>query len=289
MLSRRAALRLAADLIASWSGGDAEDVSARWWFGEEEVPEENHLLDLGYGEIIHHVGRGLDLRFGEVVSAIALGANGVRVTTRRSTHEADRVVVTLPLGVLKRGDVNFESARPAAKREAIAAIGNGLLNKIILGFDRAFWPDDVDFVRVLSDTPGSFTPEVMSLAAHHRAPILIALVAGRTAREMERMGEDAIAARLMVPLRRAFGRAMPAPTTFRVTRWGRDIYARGAYSFIPVGATEPAFAALAAPVEDRLFFAGEAASTEYPSYAYGALLAGRRAARELAASVSVFA
>jgi polyamine oxidase len=281
--------RLAADLVASWSGGDAEEVSAKWWFGEEEVPEENHLLDLGYGAIIDYVALGLDVRFGEVVSAVALTANGVRVTTRRGTHEADRVVVTLPLGVLKRGDVSFDPVLPAAKREAIAAIGKGLLNKIILGFDRSFWPDDVDFVRVLSDTPGSFTPEVVSLAAHHRAPILVALVAGRTAREMEGMREDAIAARLMAPLRRAFGRAMPAPSTFRVTRWGRDIYARGAYSFIPVGVTEAAFAALAAPVEDRLFFAGEAASTEYPSYAHGALLAGRRAAREVAASAPVFA
>jgi polyamine oxidase len=106
---------------------------------------------------------------------------------------------------------------------------------------------------------------------------------------MEGMREDAIAARLMAPLRRAFGRTMPAPTTFRVTRWARDIYARGAYSFIPVGVTEAAFAALAAPVEDRLFFAGEAASTEYPSYAHGALLAGRRAAREVMASAPVFA
>lgn len=279
--------RLTADLIASWSGGDAEEVSAKWWFGDEEVPAENHLLDKGYSAIIEHVGRGLDVRYGEVVTAIALTASGVRATTRRDSVEADRAVITLPIGVLKRGDVAFDPVLPAGKRDAIEAIGNGLMNKIVLGFERAFWPDDVDFVRVLSDSAGSFTPEVVSLAAHHRAPVLVALVAGRTAREMEGMREDAILARLAAPLRRAFGRSMPEPTALRVTRWGRDIHARGAYSFVRVGSSETAFHALAAPVEDRLFFAGEAASTEYPSYAHGALLAGRRAAAEIMAASPV--
>lgn len=279
--------RLAADLIASWSGGDAEEVSARWWFGDEEVPAENHLLDRGYGAIIEYIGRGLDVRFGEVVTVIALAGSGVRVTTRRGAFEADRAVVTLPIGVLKRGDVAFEPGLPADKRDAIEAIGNGLMNKIVLGFERSFWPDNVDFLRVLSDAAGSFTPEVVSLAAHHRAPILVALVAGRTAREMEGMREDAILARLAAPLRRAFGRAMPEPSVLRVTRWGRDVYARGAYSFVTVGSSEEAFHTLAAPVEDRLFFAGEAASTEYPSYAHGALLAGRRAAAEIMAAAPV--
>jgi polyamine oxidase len=281
--------RLAADLIASWSGGDAEEVSAKWWFGDEEVPAENHLLAEGYSRIIEHVGRGLDVRYTEVVTAIALTASGVRVNTRGNSYEADRAVVTLPIGVLKRGDVAFDPGLPAEKRDAVEAIGNGLMNKIVLAFDRVFWPDDVDFVRVLSDTAGSFAPEVVSLAPQQRAPILVALVAGRTAREMEGMREDAIVARLSAPLRRAFGRAMPEPSTVRVTRWGRDVYARGAYSFVRVGSSEEAFHALAAPFENRLFFAGEAASTEYPSYAHGALLAGRRAAAEIMAAEPVMA
>jgi len=88
----------------------------------------------------------------------------------------------------------------------------------------------------------------------------------------------------MEPLRRMFGHGIPRPVESRVTRWSRDIHARGAYSFLPVGASMDDHRALTQPVAGRLFLAGEAATTERPSYAHGALMGGRRAARDLAAS-----
>jgi len=88
---------------------------------------------------------------------------------------------------------------------------------------------------------------------------------------------------VMQALRRMYGSAVPRPVESRVTRWSRDIHARGSYSFLPVGASLTDHAALSRPVAGRIFFAGEAATTEYPSYAHGALLGGRRAAREILA------
>ena len=68
-----------------------------------------------------------------------------------------------------------------------------------------------------------------------------------------------------------------------VVDWAGDPYARGAYSYIPVGGLD-APAELAAPVEGRLFFAGEATDTAGdPGTVHGALRSGERAARELAA------
>lgn len=57
---------------------------------------------------------------------------------------ADAVVVTLPLGVLKRGAVAFTPPLSPAKQRAIARLGYGLLNKIVLTFSAAFWGDDLD-------------------------------------------------------------------------------------------------------------------------------------------------
>lgn len=268
--------------VASYSGGDAAEVSAAWWFGGEgEIPAENHLLEQGYGAIIQHVARGLDIRTRQPVARIEMTGAGVRVLTPRALFEADRAVITLPLGVLKHGDVTFAPALPAAKQGAIARIGNGLLNKVVLGFGRAFWPAQADFVRVLADTEQNLAPEIVSLMPHHRTPALVALIGGGAARAFERMPDTALAEAVMAPLRRAFGNAIPRPVEQRITRWSRDIYARGAYCFLPVGGAEADHEALAAPVENRLFFAGEAASTEDPSYAHGALKAGRRAAREI--------
>ncbi len=73
----------------------------------------------------------------------------------------------------------------------------------------------------------------------------------------------------------------PKPTAVLRTRWGEDPWARGAYSFLPVGASPADRRRLAVPVADRLFFAGEATSTRFAGTAHGAYLSGRRAAREV--------
>ena len=276
-----------ASYVAGYAGGDAAEVSAQGWFGGEgEIPEENHLLAQGYNAITDLLARGLDIRLRQVVRSVRLAGDGVVVATAEEAFFADRVVVTLPLGVLKRGDVAFDPPLPAAHQGAIARIGNGLLNKIVLAFPRAFWPPEAHYLRSLSDRPDNAAPELVSLQPHLNVPVLVALVGGSAARRIEMLPDAAQADLVMEALRRMFGNGIPRPVETRVTRWSRDVFARGAYSFLPVGASLDDHAALCRPVAGRIFLAGEAATTEAPSYAHGALLGGRRAAAEVAASAA---
>ncbi len=71
-------------------------------------------------------------------------------------YSADAVVVTLPLGILKAGDVEFEPSLPLWKRNAISGIGYGLLNKIFLKFPRVFWDISNDYVGYASSIHGEF-------------------------------------------------------------------------------------------------------------------------------------
>jgi len=273
--------------VAGYAGGDAAEVSALSWFGGEgEIPEENHLLEAGYNAITDLLARGLDIRLRQVVRSVRLAGSGVVVATAEQAYFADRVVCTLPLGVLKRGDVEFDPPLPAAHQGAIARIGNGLLNKIVLAFPRGFWPVEAHYLRSLSDTRDNAAPEIVSMQPHVNQPILVALVGGSAAQRIEMLPDAAQADLVMEALRRMFGTGIPRPVETRVTRWSRDIHARGAYSFLPVGASVADHAALCRPVAGRIFLAGEAATTEDPSYAHGALLGGRRAAREVAASAA---
>jgi polyamine oxidase len=84
------------------------------------------------------------------------------------------------------------------------------------------------------------------------------------------------------PRRDRFG--IPEPTDVLITRWGSDPFALGSHSFHRVGSGAADRRALAAPIGGRLFFAGEATHADHPSTAHGALLSGRRAAREVAAA-----
>jgi hypothetical protein len=271
--------------VAGYAGADASEQSALAWFGGDgDVPDENHILREGFSHLLAHVARGLDVRTRQQVTMIAHDREGVTVRTLTQVLRADRCVVTLPLGVLKHGNVTFDPPLPAVKQGAIARIGTGLLNKIMLAFPRAFWPADVDYVRVLAERNPNAGAEILNLSGHLGAPVLIAIVGGSAARGLERLPDAANVAPVMRALRTAFGNGIPQPTAVRVTRWGRDVFARGAYCYLPVGAAAADHAALAAPVADRLFFAGEAATVEKPSYVHGALLGGRRAAEEILAT-----
>jgi hypothetical protein len=68
--------------------------------------------------------------------------------------EADKVVVTLPLGVLKAGAVEFDPPLPDWKMGAIKRLGYGLLNKVVLVYDEAFWDVENDMVGLLRDPMG---------------------------------------------------------------------------------------------------------------------------------------
>nr|WP_255569522.1 FAD-dependent oxidoreductase [Neoroseomonas alba] len=273
--------------IAGYAGGDAAEVSAQGWFGGEgEIPDENHLLAQGYNAITDLLGRGLDIHLRQVVREVRMTGAGVVVATAEQAYFVDRVVVTLPLGVLKRGDVAFDPPLPAAHQGAIARIGNGLLNKIILAFNQPFWPPETHYLRSLSATRDNAAPEIVSLQPHLNVPVLVALVGGSAAQRIEMLPDAAQVDQVMQALRRMYGSAVPNPVETRVTRWSRDVYARGSYSFLPVGGSLDDHAALSRPIAGRIFFAGEAATTEAPSYAHGALLGGRRAAREVMATAS---
>ena len=83
-------------------------------------------------------------------------------------------------------------------------------------------------------------------------------------------------------MRGAFGSSVPDPTGFLVTRWGQEQFTRGSYSIVPVDASYDDHTTLAEPVGDRLFFAGEATNTKYPSTVHGAYLSGVREAGRIA-------
>ena len=85
----------------------------------------------------------------------------------------------------------------------------------------------------------------------------------------------------MRSLRDMLGASVPEPTRAAVVRWSADPFARGSYSYVPIGARESDRDVLAAPVGDRLFFCGEATMRNRAGTVHGAYLSGLRAAARL--------
>ncbi|MGL4237058.1 flavin monoamine oxidase family protein [Tabrizicola sp.] len=275
----RRPLRLAINTrIEHEYSGDWSRLSA-WHFDDgKDFPGGEAVLNRGYGPLVAHLAKGLDIRLGEAVVAIAPAKKGVDVTTNRGVHFADRVIVTLPLGVLKSGEVRFAEPLRRRRQRAIDGLEMGLLNKCWLRFDRVFWPPDVDWIDFLGPVGGLWA-EWMSGVRSTGKPVLVGFNAAAAAEELEALDDRDTVRSAMQALRAMFGTAIPDPVGSQITRWRQDPFSRGAYSFNPTGTRSKDRRALfGSDWEGRLHFAGEAASEEYPGTAHGALLTGRAAA-----------
>ncbi|MFW6197643.1 MAG: flavin monoamine oxidase family protein, partial [Myxococcota bacterium] len=196
--------------------------------------------------------------------------------------EAEASVITLPLGVLQRAPELFEPPLPETKRTAVAGLGMGVLDKVVLRFPGVFWPEGYEHLGQAEagmDDVGAFS----NLVHHGRGPVLVGWMAGAQARALEACGQDVVVEHALRTLRRMFGRAVPEPEATWVTRWAADPFACGSYSHLPPGLDGSTYDALAEPVGRRLFFAGEHTHRAHPATTHGAYLSGLRAAREVMA------
>ncbi len=208
--------------------------------------------------------------------------------------EADAVVCTLPLGVLKQdpneGGVAFDPPLPQEKQIAIQRLGTGLLNKCALSFDRIFW-QNVDFIGWAESEQSSYL--VLNGAAYTGGkPILIFMYGGNFAKDIQDWTDQQIVEDCMNVLQKLCGRrTIPRPLDYCVTRWGKDPRSRMAFSYIPPGVD--GFAELrnmSKPIYGQsesfgdvplLMFAGEHTTPFHPSTIHGAFLSGIREAYRL--------
>lgn len=165
------------------------------------------LLPDGYAGLVAHVHGDLPVRTGAVVTAVEHSDGGT--VTRLADGEpvaAEHCVVTLPIGVLKAGTVEFRPALPETKREAIGALGSGLLDKLWLWFPHVFWPADVDVLEWPDPLdPGLWSWWLNGYKAFGR-PVLLGFNGGDHARALAGASDDAVVASAMDALRRMHAR-----------------------------------------------------------------------------------
>jgi monoamine oxidase len=224
------------------------------------------------------------------------GAVAVRANCRGElqTIRARAVILTLPVGVLRHGgdetEVAFDPHLPFAKIEALRSIEMGHAVKVVLRFRTAFWErirngryrDAVFFGCDRQPFPTYWTQLPV------RSELIVAWAGGPRAIALSGAAEGDLIERALNGFGELFNKPELARNEFEgglTHDWSRDPFARGAYSYVAVGGRD-ARAALAAPVDDTLFFAGEATSTDGQSGTVnGALETGARAAAEAVASL----
>jgi monoamine oxidase len=246
-------------------------------------------INEGYGALVNFLeaeirAHGGKLVVNAAVEKVSWQPGHVEVAFRHGDREilkADAAVITLPLGVLKAGTVEFQPPL-AVKQEAIEQLQFGNVIKIVFQFRERWWPDFGFMVAPDEVFPTWWTDP--------RGPILTAWAGGPKADlllkyssvQLEQFGLKTLA--LLFP---EFAGKIPAQFISAHTfDWTHDPCTRGAYSYLPVNGLDlPKL--LGAPVADTLFFAGEATVTDAQTgTVFGAFETGLRAGRELLATIA---
>eukprot|EP00656_Telonema_subtile_P038875 TRINITY_DN4403_c0_g1_i2.p1 TRINITY_DN4403_c0_g1~~TRINITY_DN4403_c0_g1_i2.p1 ORF type:complete len:265 (-),score=82.24 TRINITY_DN4403_c0_g1_i2:126-920(-) len=230
----------------------------------------------------------LDVRLNSVVKTVTQGAHGCAVQLEDGSElQCDVVVLSVPLGVLKasiqqqhtpqddRGVIGFDPPLSHRKKLAIERLGFGVENKVLLQFADKFWPEQ-PFIQC-TDKRFRF----LNLDYYGKAGVVVGHVAPPFSMGYDGMTDHQVAELAASVFGAMFGRAAPAVLFSSVTRWDKDPFARGSYSFAKVGSNvEEECTALGSP-EGRVYFAGEACSAENMQCVHGALQSGQHAAADI--------
>lgn len=247
------------------------------------VSGENVLLVNGYDQLLTPLIKNIDIKLNQRVVKIDYNKNGVDVYTSNDRYHAERVIVTVPLGVLKANSIIFSPALSSQKKSIINKMDMGVYNKLYLRFDYPFWDVDKEWLGLMLGKQNRW--EIMNDYKTHHMPVLTFFSAGSVAKEIEKWDDKKIVKQAMMVLKKMYGQSIPEPTSYVITRWNNDPFSRGSYSYLPVGVDMNSYKQLAKPIDGRLYFAGEATSSNDPATVHGAYLSGVRAAREVLADM----
>jgi monoamine oxidase len=247
-------------------------VSARD-FGRYDDSGVNWRVVEGYGAVIAAHGAGLPMVLGCPVRLIDHSGLRLRVETQLGAITADAAIVTVPSGLIAAEQILFTPALPE-KVAAAAGLPLGLADKMFLSLsDADEFPKES---RLFGRTDRTGTG-VYHLRPFGR-PQIEAYFGGRLAAELETAGDAAFLDFALTELVGLLGGSFARRVKLLgLHRWGTDPFSRGSYSHALPGKAD-CRALLAAPVDNRLFFAGEACSFGDYSTAHGAYLTGAAAA-----------
>jgi monoamine oxidase len=264
------------------SGGDLDRLSVKD-FDRYEDSGVNYRAFKGYGALIADYGADIPQRLNCPVRAIDHRGQKLRIETGEGAITADRAIITVPSAVLAAEQIAFTPALPE-KIAAARGLPLGLADKLFIALEGAeeFEKETRLFGRTDRKGTGGY---------HMRPfgrPLIEAYFAGGLAAELEAGGDGAFFDFAVSELVGLFGsdfsrRLKP----IRIHRWANDPYALGSYSFALPGFADGR-TILAAPVDNRLFFAGEACSAHDFSTAHGGYLTGVAAADRVLTARAAF-
>jgi monoamine oxidase len=277
------AKRAATAYVEGFNAARKEQVSVAWLNQEDEASDQidgdrSFRILAGYDSVAHHLARDLDVRLSTEVTEIRWNPGDVLLSTSRGSIRAKKAIVAVPLAVLHHGGLRI-TPEPTSLSAAQNAIATGNALRITFRFGDAKWAKaapHISFMHGGSDFPVWWTAYPVN------TPVITGWAAGPNADALAGRSESELKQIAIESLRKLLGEDPGEVEAAWVHDWSRDPLALGAYSYVRAGGVSAA-EALRNPVENTIYFAGEALAGGHMGTVHGAIQSGIFAAKCAAA------
>ncbi|MDV2686067.1 FAD-dependent oxidoreductase [Alkalihalophilus lindianensis] len=260
--------------------GDLNQLSSKYYDIEESFEGTDTIVKDGYDLLISYLAEGLDIELDQRVRSIDYTAAKVRVKTDTKEYTSDYVIVTVPLGVLKKGSISFTPSLPKGKQEAIKKIGVNQVNKFFVEWEKSFW-DPTQFIGYTNAEKHKFNYFLNVKIVKPTVNGLITFAFGKEASRLENKEDHEVIEEIMKSLRVMYGYNIPMPKNILRSKWVHNENTFGSYSYASLETRPEDFDRMAKSIDGKLFFAGEHTIKEYFSSVHGAYLSGFREANKI--------
>ncbi|WP_172435944.1 flavin monoamine oxidase family protein [Sediminicola luteus] len=262
------------------TGGDINKLSSTYFYDDEAFRGDDVIITNGFDRVTDFLAKGIDVRLNTKVQKIDYSQEKTIISTSQGQFEADYVLVTVPLGVLKQGVITFNPSLPKPTQNAINGLEMGSVNKFLLTWDAPFWDNQLQYIGYTPEQKGKFN-YFLNVSKFTNAHALMTFAFGDYSKATESMSDAAITHEIMGHLKIIYGQDIPEPTHMLRTKWNIDSYTFGSYSFATKGTTAADFEVFEEPVDNKIFFAGEHTIVDYRGTVHGAYLSGIREAKKI--------
>ena len=170
------------------AGSEQIDFGAYWRY--ESFDGDEVVFPGGYAQLTQGLAAGQDVRLNARVTGVWYEDDGAYMTVNGEDQRSSAVLVTVPLGVLKAGSINFYDSLPPRKRQAIQRLGMGLLDKVYLQYDRAFWDPQTWILTPETGLPQGQFNQWLNLDGLFGVPIILAFNGAQPARDLAGLSDD---------------------------------------------------------------------------------------------------
>lgn len=238
----------------------------------------------GYCQIVESISKNIEFKLNIDVKTIHYEGECVKlIDSNDNVYIGSRVVVTVPLGILKKNHIEFHPPLSRDYIYSIQEIGFGSFNKVFFELEQPLPFRLKSSMEKISDFYWNDTDcfNILDLSRIYQKPTYLMLFGGDKSKFIDNSTDREVSDFVFSSLQKQFHGIPNKPQKIIVTRWGADPYSCGSFSFPSLNHTDDLIKILHQPIRKLIFFAGEHCSLKYAGTVHGAYLSGCEAAEKI--------